>query len=41
MTDMAQFLSVIVQAGAFVSAFAAIAAGIIMARVTKKYRRKF
>ena len=37
MTDMAQFLSVIVQAGAFVSAFAAIAAGIIMARVTKKF----
>ena len=37
MTDMTQFLSVIVQAGAFISAFAAIAAGIIMARVTKKF----
>lgn len=37
MTDMTQFLSVIVQAGAFISAFAAITAGIIMARVTKKF----
>ncbi len=37
MTDMTQFLSLVVQAGAFISAFAAIAAGIIMARVTKKF----
>lgn len=37
MIDMTNFLSVIVQAGAFISAFAAIAAGIIMAKVTKKF----
>lgn len=37
MIDTTRFLSVIVQAGAFISAFAAIAAGIIMAAVTKKF----
>lgn len=37
MTDITQFLSLAVQAGAFISAFAAITAGIIMARVTKKF----
>ncbi|MEK7559352.1 MAG: hypothetical protein AAB521_03530 [Patescibacteria group bacterium] len=34
---MTRFLSIAVQAGAFISAFAAIAAGLIMTRVTKKF----
>src|SRR3990167_11309858 len=37
MIDTARFLPIVVQAGAFISAFAAIAAGIIMTRVTKKF----
>ena len=37
MNDMIQLLSVTVQAGAFISAFAAIAAGVIMAAVTRKF----
>ena len=37
MIDITNFPSIIVQAEAFISAFAAIVAGIIMARVTKKF----
>lgn len=37
MIDLEKLLTVVVQAGAFISAFAAIAAGILMARVTKKF----
>lgn len=35
--DISRLLLIAVQAGAFISAFAAIAAGIIMTRVTKKF----
>lgn len=37
MTDSNHLISLIVQAEAFISAFAAIAAGIIMVRITKKF----
>jgi hypothetical protein len=35
--DNQKLLTVIIQAGSFISAFAAIAAGILMANVTKKF----
>lgn len=35
--DYAKLITILVQAGSFVSAFAAIAAGLIMASVTKKF----
>lgn len=37
MIDTAKLLSVLVEAGSFISAFAAIAAGFVMASVTKKF----
>jgi hypothetical protein len=37
MIDTTKLLSIIIEAGAFISAFAAIAAGIMMAEVTKKF----
>lgn len=35
--DSAKLISIIIQAGSFISAFAAIAAGFMMASVTKKF----
>lgn len=37
MLDTEKLLTIIIQAGSFASAFAAIAAGVIMASVTKKF----
>lgn len=37
MIDTAKLLTVLVEAGSFISAFAAIAAGFVMASVTKKF----
>lgn len=37
MIDTQRLLTIIVEAGSFVAAFAAIAAGIVMAEVTKKF----
>lgn len=37
MPEIPNSLSILVQAGAFISAFAAIAAGVIMSRFTKKF----
>ncbi len=35
--DTAKLLTIIIQAGSFIAAFAAIAAGVIMSSVTKKF----
>lgn len=37
MIDTTKLLTVLVEAGSFIAAFAAIAAGIVMASVTKKF----
>lgn len=37
MIDTTRLLSILIEAGSFISAFAAIAAGIMMASVTKKF----